>query len=559
MFRRSRICFRSAGIVSRRVFHQHAKNMQSFSGYKEEQRNKSFWSASVLASVIAAVSASSYLYYAKEDTSANEDNNDEEEIKAGMWEENLPEYSLDEVAQHNKPGDSVWVYYKHGVYDITEFVESHPGGEKRIQLAAGASIEPFWKIYAQHHSQQVYEILESYRIGNLKKEDYKEVKHNVLDDNPFADEPERCPLLVVNKNAPFNAETPLILLCGEFITPTPLFYVRNHLPVPLIDPETYELEIKLAVGSDSDKKKYSLSDLQEFEQHTVVAALQCAGNRRKELHDVENVRGLTWTGGAIGNATWTGVKLSDVLRDAGYEATEETLGQHCIFRGLDGDGAGTFYEASVPMKKVMDQYGDVLLAFKMNGEEISRDHGYPVRVIVPGHVGARNVKWLSKITVSNEESDSHWQRKDYKSFSPAVKDSIDWESAPSIQEMPVQSLICCPASGSVLSSEVDEIEVTGYAWSGGGRDVIRVDVRVGEDTWYEAELEKPLDVTSQRAWSWCLWRATIPIPTDADGDIQISCRAVDESYNIQPEAAKNVWNVRGLNNNAMHSIILTKE
>jgi sulfite oxidase len=131
---------------------------------------------------------------------------------------------------------------------------------------------------------------------------------------------------------------------------------------------------------------------------------------------------------------------------------------HVIFTGLDHDGEKQ-YIVSIPLQKAMDVDGDVLLAFEMNGEELPINHGFPLRVIVPGNsrmisihyanylgiCGARSVKWLKSIHVGREESQSEWQQKDYKVFSPNIDAStVDWTTAPSIQNMPVQSAIAQP-------------------------------------------------------------------------------------------------------------------
>lgn len=129
---------------------------------------------------------------------------------------------------------------------------------------------------------------------------------------------------------------------------------------------------------------------------------------------MKHVKGLNWSSAAISTAKWTGVRLRDVLKACGIDET--TLGdiKHIHFEGLDTDVANVSYAASIPIYKALDPRGDVILAYKMNDEPISRDHGFPLRAIVPGIVGARNVKWLNRIVVCNKESDSHWQQNDYK-------------------------------------------------------------------------------------------------------------------------------------------------
>lgn len=147
----------------------------------------------------------------------------------------------------------------------------------------------------------------------------------------------------------------------------------------------------------------------------------------------------------MGNATWTGVRLCDILEDL---KINENDWNHIQFEGLDLDPSGVPYGASIPVSRALDPRADVLLAYQMNGQPIPRDHGFPVRVIVPGVVGARNVKWLSKIIVSKEESHSQFQRGDYKGFSPSVDwDSVDFSKSPAIQDMPVISAICSPLPG----------------------------------------------------------------------------------------------------------------
>ena len=381
-------------------------------------------------------------------------------------------YSKEDVAEHNSLETGIWVTYQGHVYDITEFVSVHPGGDK-ILIASGGPLEPFWAIYAVHQNPGITKMLEKYRIGDLKAEDRKSLSDTK---DPYVNDPDRHPSLIARSKKPFNAETPLSLLGDSMITPNSLFYVRNHLPVPDVDPKSYALEVNVEKGGKP--LKLTLEDLKtKFKQHTVTVAIQCAGNRRDEMNAIKKVKGLTWSEGAIGNACWTGVKLRDILLHAGYSASEADHMKHVQFEGLDCDASKNPYGASIPLDKAMDPRRDVLVAFAMNGEDIPRDHGYPIRVVVPGVVGARQVKWLSKIIISDEESHSHWQRNDYKGFSPCTDwDTVDFKSAPSIQDLPVQSAICEPANGAVLEEGTDEFTVKGYAWSGGGRSVIRVDV-----------------------------------------------------------------------------------
>lgn len=279
------------------------------------------------------------------------------------------------------------------------------------------------------------------------------------------------------------------------------------------------------------------------------------------MHKAKQVKGLNWEMSAIGNATWSGVKLRDVLLAAGYTSDDAKWAKHVQFEGLDQDVAGTTYGASILLSKAMKEDGDCLLAYEMNGEVLPADHGFPIRVIVPGVVGARNVKWLGKIIVSDEESKSHWQQNDYKGFSPSTDwDTVDYKTAPAIQELPVQSAITIPANGTSVDRSDEEITLKGYAWSGGGREIVRVDVSVdGGKTWKVASLrssdegEDSAEPPPGQAWAWKLWELTVPLPEEVD-EMEVVCKAVDSSYNVQPDSILPIWNLRGVLSNAWHRV-----
>eukprot|EP00062_Callorhinchus_milii_P026266 gi/632988182/ref/XP_007882966.1/ PREDICTED: sulfite oxidase, mitochondrial [Callorhinchus milii] len=466
----------------------------------------------------------------------------------------LPVYTREEVSRHKTSAERIWVTYRNGVYDITDFVDKHPGGNK-ILLAAGSALEPFWALYSVHNQEHVYEILAEYQIGELSAEE--QALGPVDEADPYANDPTRHPVLRVNSQKPFNAEPPGMLLADKYITPSELFFVRNHLPVPAVDPKTYRLEIG---GEGVRTASLSLADIKRrFPKHTVTATLQCAGNRRSEMNEVKQVKGLNWGSAAISNATWGGALLSDVLASAGVTETTALAAKHVQFEGLDHDMVSTHYGASIPIAKALRKDGDVLLAYEMNGQELPVDHGFPLRVVVPGVVGARNVKWLSRITLSQDESQSHWQQNDYKGFNPNVDwDTVDFSQAPAIQELPVQSVICCPCEGEEVEAE-EEITVRGYAWSGGGREVVRVDVSLdGGLTWRVAELEGEQQEPG-RHWAWKLWSITAPVPPGlpAGSRLDIICKAVDDSYNAQPDTVAPIWNLRGVLNNSWHRVRVT--
>ncbi|KAF7405175.1 hypothetical protein HZH66_004081 [Vespula vulgaris] len=470
------------------------------------------------------------------------------DIECGKLRKDLKMYTLEEVGKHYNKENRIWVTYKEGVYDITDFVEQHPGGSSKIMMAAGSSIEPFWLIFANHNTPEIYALLESMRIGNISKTDAKSIISDLND--PYAKEPSRHRALKINGHKPFCAETPSSLLIESFHTPADLFYVRNHLPVPEIDLKTYVIDIAI---EENTKKTLDFEAIKKYPKYTVTSAIMCGGNRRSEMAEVKPLKGLSWGVGAVGNATWSGARLCDILKDLGIN--EEDY-DHVQFEGHDVDPSGTPYGASIPISKAMDPRADVLLAYEMNGQPIPRDHGFPIRVIVPGVVGARNVKWLDKIIISKIESQSQWQQGDYKAFSPNTDwDNVDFSKAPAIQEMPVISAICKPEQSEKVKIKDGKIDVKGYAWSGGGRKIIRVDVTCDKgNTWHTADLiEQDLNAKEGRYWSWTLWSINLPVDTKLK-EVEIWAKAVDSSYNVQPETVKNIWNLRGFLCNAYHRV-----
>mmetsp|Transcript_9427 Transcript_9427/g.34598 ORF Transcript_9427/g.34598 Transcript_9427/m.34598 type:complete len:574 (-) Transcript_9427:105-1826(-) len=472
-------------------------------------------------------------------------------------------FRREEIARHTTMDTGVWVTYKGKVYDITDFIANHPGGADKIILAAGKDVEAFWHIYRQHYNSDTpLKIMEELQIGVLHPDDVKAeaAQKEALDkDNPYAKDPDRHPALKVHAKTPCNAETPKQLLADQYVTPAELWFVRNHHPVPDIDSKTWKLCVK---GEGILETKLTLEDLKtRFKKHEVTSTIQCGGNRRSGLDQISKTAGTGWDTGAISTAVWSGVLLSDVLQYCGLtDESCETAGvKHVQFQAEEG------LQASIPVEKAIRRSGDVLLAYEMNGEAIPRDHGFPVRVIVPGHVGVRNVKWLNTIITSAEEATGPWQRgMAYKGFSPSVKDlkGIQVDKIASIQEQPVQSVILSPMEGTAVSTkECGPVTISGYAYSGGGRGIVRVDVSIdGGKTWETATLKEGSEQDLNRAWAWTFWEVDVEIPPEMKGKkIEVVCKATDASYNVQPESVEPIWNLRGLNNTSWHRVPLQVE
>lgn len=348
--------------------------------------------------------------------------------------------------------------------------------------------------------------------------------------------------LLVRSAEPFNAEPTLARLAASFITPTEQFYVRSHGPVPQLDARSWRLSVS---GDGPRPIELSLADLKSrFPVRSVTATLQCAGNRRSELNAVRPTAGVQWDAGAIGTATWTGAALGDVLRSAGFG---EPRGLHVAFSchdALEHDGESLTYGASIPATKALSP--EVLLAYAMNGLELTPDHGFPLRAVVPGYAGVRSPKWLRAIGIQERPSDNPIQQLDYKLFGREVtKESADWARAAPIDELPLNAAICTPAAGSVLLAGLTE--VSGYAVAS-GRAVSRVEVSPDRGrTWTEAELETGPD----QPWAWSLWRARVEL---ARGRHELAVRAWDAAGQTQPASPEEVWNFKGYCCAAWHRV-----
>ncbi|KAL8877410.1 MAG: hypothetical protein Q9192_008671, partial [Flavoplaca navasiana] len=245
-----------------------------------------------------------------------------------------PRFRLDEVRKHGRDADEKWIIKGNKVYNITDWIPGHPGGEV-ILRAVGGPVDQYWNIFTIHKKQEVYDILDTFCIGDVDPQDLVEGKVPVEQlADPFKNDPKRDERLIVHSDRPFNAETPEEGL-NAFITPDDLFYVRQHMWVPEVYEDSHRLVVEL---TDGEEKEYSLQDLRKkFKEHHITATLQCSGNRRKHMtEESRSTNGLQWEGGAISNAEWTGVRLRDVLRDAGVQIDDLPSDvKHVQFEGAE--------------------------------------------------------------------------------------------------------------------------------------------------------------------------------------------------------------------------------
>ncbi len=349
------------------------------------------------------------------------------------------------------------------------------------------------------------------------------------------------PKLIVRQAEPFNGGPPLALLRRNFITPAGLFFIRSHGAAPAIDAASYRLTVQ---GLVARPRNFSLADLKAMPATTLTATLLCAGNRRDELISLKPVPGETpWGAEAVSNAAWTGVRLRDVLREVGVAAERG----HVAMLGcdtVDGHEPGEPFGGSIPLEQALD--GDALLAWEMNGQPLPAEHGYPLRAVVPGVIGARSVKWLAEITVQAEPSRNYYQVNAYKLFPPqADPQSADWACAPMLAEFPVNAVICEPEAGARLPA--GPTDVRGYAVAGGGAPIAWVEVSAdGGRDWQLADLGEDAG-----PWAWRFWSARLSLPR---GPAELVVRARDAHGNLQPADLAAVWNFKGYLNNAWHRL-----
>ena len=340
--------------------------------------------------------------------------------------------------------------------------------------------------------------------------------------------------MLVHEDAPFNAEPRPSSLAGSAITPLEYFYVRSHGPVPDAHQRTWRLHV---AGHVDQPLALTLEELLDgrFEEHEVVATLQCAGNRRADLIAVRDIPGeAPWGPGATGTATWHGVRLADVLDTAGVGPTVE----HVAFVGVDRSEEATppqRFGASIPLAKALAQ--EVLLAHAMNGEPLQPLHGAPLRVVVPGYIGARSVKWLERIELRSEPWDGYFQDTAYRLL--AANESPGPGIGTALGEVNLNTAILLPEEEARITAGA--VELRGYAFTGAGRGISRVEVSMDRgSTWVRAEL-----LDDQGPWAWRLWRAELEL---ASGEHELLARAWDGAAATHPEHPETVWNPKGYAN-----------
>nr|AHM76763.1 nitrate reductase [Morus alba]AHM76764.1 nitrate reductase [Morus alba] len=357
---------------------------------------------------------------------------------------------------------------------------------------------------------------------------------------------------------PFNSEPPLTRLMHHgFITPVPLHYVRNHGAVPRASWDDWTIEV---TGLVKRPTKFTMDQLvNDFPSREFPVTLVCAGNRRKEQNLVKQSIGFNWGAAAVSTSVWMGVPLRALLKRCGILPRVKGALNVC-FEGAEDlpGGGGSKYGTSVRKEIAMDPARDIILAYMQNRERLKPDHGFPVRMIIPGFIGGRMVKWLKRIVVTTQESDYYYHYKDNRVLPSHVDAELanaeSWWYKPEyiINELNINSVITTPCHQEILpiNSWTTQRPYTlkGYAYSGGGKKVTRVEVTMdGGETWHLCTLDHPEKPNKYgKYWCWCFWSLEVEVLNLLVAK-EIAVRAWDETLNTQPE--KLIWNVMGMMNN----------
>jgi len=330
-----------------------------------------------------------------------------------------------------------------------------------------------------------------------------------------------------------NHSIPLEALKHD-ITPIGLHYLLTHFDIPKVDAETWQLVLGGLVKSPLT---LTLADVKARPARTMAVTLECAGNGRALIEP--RPMSQPWLQGAVGTAEWTGTPLGPLLEEAGLAAEAKEIVFSGLDRGIQGDLEHA-YERSLPVAEA--QRDEILLAYEINGHPLPPQHGFPLRLIVPGWYGMTHVKWLSSITAVAEPF-TGWQQ----DVAYHVRESEEEQGEPVTRIKP-RSLMVPPGIPEFLSRtryvEPGPCAIEGRAWSGQA-PVSRVEFsQNGGETWADAELGGPVDEFAWRGWGHT-WEAT-------SGEHELCCRATDETGSVQPLAPE--WNWDGVCNNAVQRV-----
>lgn len=351
------------------------------------------------------------------------------------------------------------------------------------------------------------------------------------------------PALTVLNDRPLNVETPIHLL-DDKVTPADKMFIRNNGSIPeKIDTSNWTLTIK--GESVSKEKTYTLAELKsKFKIHTYHLTLECGGNGRGEFYPP--AEGNQWGQGAVSCATWTGIRLRDLLEDVGIKNDAVYIGYHGVDTHLSGDLTKESISRGIPIAKAKQD--ETLIAFQMNGKYIPLAHGHPLRLVAGGYPASASGKWIKGLSIRNKVHDgSKMEAPSYRvpiePVEPGARTAD--ENMRIIESMPVKSIITYPKSGAEFSLG-KSLDIRGHAWAGEEKvSKMAYSIDFGA-TWQACQLEAPVN-----RFAWQHFKATIKFPKK--GYYEVWAMATDDQGRSQPMVVPG-WNPKGYLNNACHRI-----
>jgi DMSO/TMAO reductase YedYZ molybdopterin-dependent catalytic subunit len=269
--------------------------------------------------------------------------------------------------------------------------------------------------------------------------------------------------MIVRSARPLDLEMPIEGF-SDYITPIDRFFVRSHVYTPRVDVAQWRLTID---GEVASSLTLTMEDLRRMPSVELVSVLECAGNGRGFYEP--SMPGLQWGHGAVGNGRWRGVRLADVLKRAGVKSSPREV----LFNGADVPiGTMPDFQRSIPIAKAL--HPATLLAYEMNGQTLPAEHGFPLRVVVPGWAGDSWIKWVTSITVLSREHDGFWMARAYRHPGRPVQPGrpVPPEAMQPVTSLRVKSVIAEPrqAGGVITGASGDGMERRRGTGDGGGRE-----------------------------------------------------------------------------------------
>lgn len=411
--------------------------------------------------------------------------------------------------------------------------------------------------------------MNKYKVGELAEDDRLEPLDEEAPFKPMQYLESRSKMLLPVQDYPFNAMTNPWVISSEnhFLTPIEEGYIRAHNRVPIIDEKQHKVEV---FNGDRKLTDLNMAKIKSFKPIETMVCMRCAGHRRSEMTDMApmKMRGVNFGPYSIYNAMYKGAPIIDVLKSLGvdFEAVKD---KHLIAEGADEDFIGDPVQVSIPMAHALDPRNEVMLAYAANGSPLQEDHGYPVRLMVPGFVGIRSCKWLRSLRIGDKESECRFQKRAYKTFKEKDWDEVRPET---LAKYPpplghcINSVISAPYKDQHIKiyNQHPVITFKGVAVGdgGSGAKVEKVELSFdGGKTWNVATItQRELKDPGKKVFSWVQWRYEHRVPvTKGTQSLMAMVRCYDSTGHTQDKTLEEIYNLSGTMVNSPLKVPFTYE